>query len=409
MCMSFTPSDKILERYADVMVNFALGGGKGIKRGETVYLSVPDTAKPFYFALYRAIIKKGGNVISNYLPEGTQEQSSARDFYTHASAAQLSHFPKHYLKGLVDSIDHSLMIIADADPHELSGIDPKKIMRRGEVMKRYREWRTEKEHKGKLSWTLALYCTPALAHEAGLTEEEYWNQIIRACYLDEQNPIAKWKDTYKKLESYREKLNALSPDIDKLHVEGADADLWITLGEKRQWLCGSGANIPSFEIFTSPDKRYTEGWIRFDQPLYRYGNRIEGIELHFKKGKVVKSSARTNEKLLKEMIATPGANMVGEFSMTDTRFSRITKFMAETLYDENIGGPQGNSHIALGASYKDTFAGNVAKLTKAQAAKLGYNDSSVHTDIITTTRRTVTAHLKNGKKRVIYSDGKYTL
>src|SRR3989344_4503649 len=186
-------------------------------------------------------------------------------------------------------------------------------------------------------------------------------------------------------------------------------DMKFTIGEKRQWLAGRGYNMPSFEIFTSPDWRGTEGWIRFNQPLYRYSNKITGIQLWFKGGKVVKSSAKTNEKLLKEMIRTKGADRIGEYSLTDSRHSRITKFMAETLYDENMGGPYGNTHMALGMSYRDTFAGDVSKLTDAQAKKLGYNDSSIHTDIISTTDRTVTAHLKDGKTKVIYKDGKFVL
>jgi len=407
--MQFTPSEKILERYADVLVNFALGAGKGIKKGDVVQVVIPEVAKPLYMALNRAIVKSGGHMITQYVPSGTREESSARDFYTLASKEQLSFFAKKYYRGLVDQIDHTINIIADTDMQELAGVDPKKMMQRGVVLKQVRDWRNEKEHKGKYSWTIALYGTPAMAREAGLSEEEYWNQIIRACYLDELKPIAKWKDTYRKMEGYRQKLNKLSPRIDRLHIEGADADLWITLGEKRQWLCGRGANIPSFEIFTSPDMRGTEGWIRFNQPLYRYGNRVEGIELQFKGGKVVTSSAKTNEKLLKEMIATPGANMVGEFSLTDSRFSRITHFMAETLYDENIGGAEGNTHIALGMAYKDTYSGNVAKLTAAQAKKLRFNDSSVHTDIISTTRRTVTAHLKDGSQKEIYRNGQFVL
>lgn len=180
-------------------------------------------------------------------------------------------------------------------------------------------------------------------------------------------------------------------------------------GKNRQWLSGRGANIPSFEIFTSPDWRGTEGWIRFNQPLYRYGNVLEGIQLWFKNGRVVKSTATKNEKLLKQMIATEGADKVGEFSLTDKRFSRITKPMAETLYDENMGGPYGNTHIALGASYHDAYTGNVSALTPAQAKKLGFNDSSVHTDIISTTRRTVTAHLHNGDTIVVYKDGQFQL
>ena len=123
----------------------------------------------------------------------------------------------------------------------------------------------------------------------------------------------------------------------------------------------------------------------------------------------MKSKAKTNEKLLKEMIATKNADKIGEYSLTDKRHSRITKFMAETLFDENIGGPYGNSHIALGMSYRDTYAGDVSKLTDKEATRLGFNDSSVHTDVISTTRRTVTAHLKNGNTKVIYKDGKFVL
>jgi aminopeptidase len=408
--MEYIPSDKILERYADVLVNFALGGGKGIKKGEVVRITAHESARPLFRHIYRAVLKSGGHVVSNYMPDDNSDGINlSRDFYSLAKPEQLDFFPEKLMRGMVDQVDHSVYVIADADMQSLSGIDPKKIMRRGVAMKKQRDWQNEKEHKGKYTWTIALYGTPAMAKEAGLTLDEYWSQIIRACFLDETNPIAKWKDVYKKLENYRKSLNSLAPKTDRIHVEGPDVDLWIKLGEKRTWLGGSGRNIPSFELFTSPDCRGTEGWIRFNQPLYRYGNKIEGIELKFKAGKVIESKAKTNEKLLKEMIATPGANMVGEFSLTDKRFSRITKFMAETLFDENMGGPHGNTHIALGMSYNDTFSGNVAKLTKPQAKALGFNDSSVHTDIISTTERTATLHMKDGSTKVIYKNGEFTL
>ena len=167
--------------------------------------------------------------------------------------------------------------------------------------------------------------------------------------------------------------------------------------------------MPSFEIFTSPDWRGTNGWIRFNQPLYRYGSKITGIQLWFKDGLVVKSSAKTNEKLLKAMIATKGANKIGEYSLTDKRHSRITKFMAETLYDENVGGPQGNTHLAVGMAYKDTCRGDISAMSEDEFADLGFNDSSVHTDIISTTRRKVTAHMKDGTEKIIYKDGQFVL
>ena len=110
------------------------------------------------------------------------------------------------------------------------------------------------------------------------------------------------------------------------------------------------------------------------------------------------------------MIAQENADKVGEFSLTDKRHSRITKFMATTLYDENMGGTFGNTHIALGNAYKDTFTGDMATVSEEQWAAMGYNSCpKVHTDIISTSDRTVTACLRNGSERVIYKDGQFTL
>ena len=412
--MSYTPSEKILKKYADLLVNFALGMGKGIKKGDVVRLSANESAKPLFVAVHNAIVDAGGHVLSHYAPDEEKgdmrrNESTSRYFFEHATPEQLAFFPDKYLRGVVEQMDHSLYILADRDMHLMDGIDPKKIMMRGVAMKPFMDSRRKKEHAGKFTWSIAMYGTPAMAREAGLSEKAYWEQIIKACYLDKKDPIAAWKKIYKEIELYKNKLNVLSPKIDRLHVKGPDADLWIRLGERRKWLAGRGVNMPSFEIFTSPDWRGTNGWIRFNQPLYRYGSRITGIQLWFKDGKVVKSSAKTNEKLLKGMIATKGANKIGEYSLTDSRHSRITKFMAETLYDENVGGPQGNTHLAVGMSYRDTCHGDIANMSEDEFADLGFNDSSVHTDIISTTRRTVTAHLKNGSTKVIYKDGRFVL
>ncbi len=81
--------------------------------------------------------------------------------------------------------------------------------------------------------------------------------------------------------------------------------------------------------------------------------------------------------------------------------------MADTLFDENYGGAYGNCHIALGASYTDTFDGNPARMTKELKKRLGFNDSALHWDLVNTEDKTVTAHLTTGKKLVIYEKGKF--
>lgn len=398
----YQPNQLMLKKYADVLIKFALNSGKGIKKGEVVQCIVPDIAKPLLLALHESILEAGGHPMMRMIPTGTQ-----KTFYDLANDDQLTFFPQKYIKSRVDLIDHSVGIIAEHDLHELSGIDPKKIIRSSESAKKARVWMSDKEYSGKFTWTLALYGTPAMAKEAKLTLEDYWQEIIKACFLDKDNPIEEWKRIVREQERIKKALNSLK--ISKLHVEGAKIDLWMTLGEKRQFVGGSGRNIPSFELFTSPDWRGTQGYIYFNQPLYRYGTLIEGVRLEFVKGKVVKATANKGEKLLQEMIKRPNADKIGEYSLTDARFSRIHKFMANTLFDENIGGKYGNTHLAVGMSYKDAFDGDPVGVPKSEWRRMGFNDSGEHCDIISTEDRVVTAVLANGKEKIIYEKGQFTV
>jgi aminopeptidase len=125
---------------------------------------------------------------------------------------------------------------------------------------------------------------------------------------------------------------------------------------------------------------------------------------------VVSSSATENEDALKEMIGQENADKVGEVSLTDKRHSRISKFMATTLFDENMGGEFGNTHIALGNAYKDTFTGDMLHVSDEQWANMGYNSCpKVHTDIISTSNRTVTATLPDKTEKIIYTNGQFVL
>ncbi len=397
--VSYQPSAEILASYADVLVNFALGSGKGVRRGEVVRISCGEEAKPLYLAVRDAVLRAGATYIGDYSPS-----ESARSALELASVAQLSTFHSAYYRGLAAAVDHHVSIRSTTDPHELEGVDPVKLMLVRKTIRPYREWLDHKEAAGRYSWTLALYGTPAMSKEAGLSHEKYWSQIIHACFLDDPNPIARWRQVSRENARIRRRLDRL--EAESIHVEGDDIDLRITIGARRRWLGTTGHNIPSFEIFTSPDWRGTEGEIRFNEPLYRYGSLIEGIRLRFVKGRVVEASAARNDDLLQTMLATDeGSCRVGEVSLTDGRMSPITAFMADTLYDENRGGPQGNFHLAIGSAYLDSYSGEVAGLRQRDWARLGFNRSSVHTDIVSTERREVTARLPSGRSKVIYRDG----
>ena len=398
----YTPSTFILSRYADVLVNFALGGGEGIKPGEVVLLCVPECARPMLQPLHDAVLKSGGHPVIYIIPDGLQ-----RSFFQYWNDEQIAYRPMKRLLATVEDCDHRLYIIAEHEKYELAGISTEKVMNRFKTIKPYREAMQKKENEGRFTWTLGLYGTEAMASFAGMSTQEYWDEIINACYLDNDEPIKRWKETEATLRTLSKKLTDLA--IEWVHVVGDDVDLKVKIGEKRKWLAGSGRNIPSFEVFTSPDWRGTEGWIRYNMPLSYQSNIIKGIELTFKDGLVVDAKASENEELLKEMIAQKDANKAGEFSLTDRRLSRITKFMGETLYDENVGGPFGNTHIALGMAYKDAYTGDVANTTNTEWDRLGYNDSVIHTDMMSTTDRTVTATLTDGSDMVIYQNGEFVI
>lgn len=395
-------TDNILRKYADVMINFAPWSGKGVQKGEAVLVDVSESGRRMMPFLQEAVLRAGGHPMMRLHPEGM-----GKKFYELASDEQLEFYAKNSMMGRIQDVTHWVRILSEYDPLEMQGVDSEKIMKRLKAGKFYKEALFDKCDRGEAFWTLCRYGTEGMAREAGLTLEQYWEQIIKACYLDLDDPKVAWTENFGKISFVIDYLNKL--DIDWVHVESENCDLKVKIGEKRKWLGGSGHNIPSFEVFISPDMHGTEGWICFDQPLYRYGSMVEGIKLEFENGVVKEASAKKNEKVLLDMIAVEGANMVGEFSLTDKRLSKIDRFMADTLFDENYGGEHGNTHIALGAAYKDSYTGDDFKdLTDTDWERLGFNESAVHTDIVSTVDRKVTAYLKDGSSEVIYKDGMFT-
>ncbi len=398
----YEPSAELLKKYADVLVKFALRSGEWVKKDDVVFVQIPECAKAFYLPLQKAILEAGAHPIMEYLPDGV-----VKHFYDHANDDQIIFYPHHLFHGKVEQMTHVISIIAEADKYELKDIDPQKLAARIQSRKLYKEKRQKKEAEGNMTRTAALFGTQAMADEVGLSLEEYRQEIIKACYLDFDNPIEERKKTFIHMGKIKKTLDDLK--IQYVHLESEDTDIKIKIWSDRQRLAWAWRNIPSFEIFTSPDRRDINWRIRFDQPLYRYGQMIKNIYLKFENGIIVDFDASENKELLKEIISIPNANKVWEFSLTDGRFSHITKFMGETLYDENVWWPEGNTHIAIGSAFNETFVGDQNSLTEKDLEELGFNQSVEHVDIVSTKRRKVTATLSDGTEKVIYENGQFTI
>lgn len=393
-------SEKHLEKYADVLL-WALATAKKqpLKKNDIVLIQYDLPALKLTEILYDRLLALGVHPVQRMVVTCGMEQS----FYAKSNSAQLT-FIAPGDKELYSQIAGRIFLHAPESLTHLKQIDPARIGKAVVARKVLKDILDRREEKRRYSWTLCLLPTAELARQAGMPLRQYAAQIVKGCHLDADNPVSRWEEIHKEVTVIKKRLSSLP--VKYYHLESARMDLRITPGEKRKWAGVSGHNVPSFEVFVSPDWRGTEGVYFANLPSFRSGNYVQDVRITFAKGKAVKIEAGEGEEFVKKQLAMDaGARQLGEFSLTDKRFSRIDRFMAETLFDENFGGREGNCHIALGSSYSDTFSGNPARLTPALKKKLGFNDSALHWDLVNTEPKTVTAHLTNGKKIVVYDRG----
>jgi len=374
-----------------------------LKKNDIVLIQYDRPALRLAEILYDRLMDKGVHPVQRMAATFRMEKS----FYHKAGPQQLT-FLAPGDKELYRHIHGRIFLHAPESLTHLRDVDPAKIGKAMVARKPLKNILDGREELRKYSWTLCLLPTEELARQANMPLAQYARQVIRACYLDKKDPVSEWKAIHREVDHIKKALSSLA--VKSFHLESDSMDLRITPGEQRKWAGVSGHNVPSFEVFVSPDWRGTEGVYYANLPSFRSGNYVKDVRISFARGKAVAVEAAQGEAFVKKQLAMdPGACRLGEFSLTDRRFSRIDRFMAETLFDENFGGKEGNCHVALGSSYSDTFSGNPSRLTPALRKNLGFNDSALHWDLVNTEPKTVTAHMTNGRKTVIYEGGEFKI
>jgi aminopeptidase len=393
-------SERLLERYAEVMVwGLTTARKKKYRKGEVVRVYFDFPAIRLAEILQKKLIGMGIHVVLRSGPTPSME----KNFFSLSDKKQLT-FLAPGDRELSEQLNGSIYLYAPASLTHLRDVDSKRIAVATVARKVLKDILDKRDSEGTFGWTLCMMPTPELAAQAKLTMAQYEKQLIKACYLDADDPVGKWESIHREVSGIKKWLNAMA--VSFYHVEGKNLDLKITPGQHRKWVGISGHNIPSFEIFLSPDWRGTEGRYYANMPSFRSGNYVAGATLDFRKGIGSVVSAEEGEEFTrKQLVMDEGASRVGEFSLTDRRFSRIDRFMANTLFDENFGGKYGNCHLAVGSSYADTYSKNPAELTPAMKKQLGFNESALHWDLVNTEPKTVTAQMTSGKRVVIYEEG----
>lgn len=395
-------TDKHLDKYSDVLLwGLKKARTKQFKKNDIIVIRYDLVALKLAEIMQAKLLHMGMNPILRFNTTSKMELN----FYGIANPTQLV-FQAPGSKELCKKLNGSIFLHAPESLTHLKSIDPRKIGKATVARKPLRDILNKREEVGAFGWTLCMLPTSELAKHAKLSMKKYTNQIIKACYLHKTHPTQEWENIFNNAQSIKKWLNAMR--VKTYYIKSKNIDLKITPGERRKWIGISGHNIPSFELFISPDWRGTEGTYYANLPSFRSGNYVKGVRLKFRSGSVIKISSDVGKDfVIKQLSMDKGANKVGEFSLTDKRFSKIDTFMANTLFDENHGGNYGNCHLAVGASYSDTYDGNPAELTKAKKKQLGFNDSALHWDLVNTEKKTVTAHLRSGKKVIIYENGKF--
>lgn len=299
-------------------------------------------------------------------------------------------------------------ILAPEDLTHLQNVDPRTIAEARKADGPNRQILARRKMSGMLGWTTCVYPTEALAQASGMTIEEYAHALQRACWLNMPDPVKEWRRLKKEVGEVCDWLDSL--DLKSLRVESEDVNLKVPVGESRRFVGVNGTNIPGYEIYFAPDARGVEGTYYADQATLRYGHLVMGASLDFSEGIAARVEAGRGQVFLQnQMYSDSGARRVGEFSLTDKRFSRVDKFMAHTLLDENYGGDNGNCHIALGGSVLESFTGSPEMLTPELEYELGFNSSDMHWDLVNTQPKRVTGMMKSGQPVLLYENGMFSL
>jgi aminopeptidase len=239
-----------------------------------------------------------------------------------------------------------------------------------------------------LNWTIVAYPTEGWAQTVfGRPDvEALWDAVASATRLDEPDPVQAWREHVEKLATRAALLNERG--FDGVRFRGPGTDLTVGLMTKSEWGAGSVEtvegrvfvpNMPTEEVFTTPDRRRTEGTVRSTKPLALAGNVVRDLELRFEGGRAVGVNASSGADVVREQLRTDdGAAMLGEVALVDgdSPVGRSGLVFLNTLFDENA-----SCHIAFGAALLEGVAGGEG-LSDGELEELGFNTSAVHTDFM---------------------------
>jgi aminopeptidase len=368
-----------IDAYADLIVRI----GANVQPGQTFFVN----AFPEHVDLARALARSGYRAGASYVDVRYSDPHVQHARIRLAPEDSLTHSPD-WLVERADASDGAAVaaIAGEAEPELFADLDQERVGQTRPV--------TLIEHAQKIqnergvNWTIAAYPNAGWAEQVfGEPDiERLWEAIAFAVRLDEDDPVAAWREHTDRLRARCAQLDALG--LDALHFEGPGTDLTIGLLPESRWIGGGietrdgiahVPNLPTEEVFSAPDWRRTEGTVRSTRPLALGGTIVRDLELTFAHGEAVEILATSGADAVRGQMDTDEfANRLGEVALVDgtSRVGQTGITFFNTLFDENA-----TCHIAWGSAIMFA-APELAELTPDETRARGANVSTVHTDFM---------------------------
>lgn len=342
-------NDIRIERWAHTLVHYCLY----LKPGDILSIQATPLAAPLIEAVYREALRVGAHPVPLIELEGLAEI-----LLREGNDSQLTTLSPLALT-MAEKATARLNIQSSSNPKALSTVPPERSARRQQSMRSISSKFRQREQAGEFRWCGTLYPTTGYAQEANMSLKEFEEFVFDVCFLNDPDPIARWKELAARQQRYVDWLVGKK----QVHVLGEGTDLKLSIADRIFINSDGKRNFPSGEFFTGPIENSANGVVQFDIPATYGGRSVEGVRLVFRDGKVVEASARQGNDYLQQMLnIDDGARYLGEFAFGTNK--GVTQATKQILFDEKMGG---TIHMALGASYPETG---------------GLNHSALHWDMV---------------------------
>jgi aminopeptidase len=407
-------SKHLQKAYAEIIVNV----GANVQPGQLVHVSFEAIHRDLGREIVRAAYERGASYVFCEMIDPLHGRVRIEKSDPNSSF-RIPEFETKKFEQLVEERGALISILGSEFPDALVGLDVRRVNDLRLARFQSRKLLIDRGIGcSEVQWTVAAAATEAWGErvfpylDPAAAQSELWRHLYSICRVE--GGENEWRRLDAVLHRRREQLNAMR--IARLHFLGQGTDLKVGLSSSAIFKGGSEvggvgvafqANIPTEEVFTTPDCYKTEGVVRATRPFLVNGVMVKGLTMHFVRGELVEWTASEGQSSLDAYLESDeGAKRLGEVALVgiDSPIYQSGVVFQEILLDENAA-----CHIALGSAYKFCVQGG-ADLTKDELRALGVNDSSVHTDIMISDENTsVRAELEDGSVAELLINGRWVL